>query len=487
MANAPYSKAYSDAWAALDMKIPQRGARQKYETKDFDQLKSDYTAENGYVITIPGFSDVIKLKPTLMKTPQEIKAEKKRSLERILASPSTDWMRKYGSVMTTIDNIQDTGSIIFPAIRMLARWSPKILARMIPYAGWGLLAFDILQLANMLGRAPFSPMKAKRAACENFRNNPFTKKSQYSRIQRIKNWNPTIADLLQVFQTTADVTGVGLSLGPIVGFATDLAAGAYRTVTGDRVRFSTEAPTLNFHESASAKAMRNAAILNSKGDVFTEEMHLFSYMMFSAGTYFMAPVVEAYDLGGTMENPQEAMIPAPVPTDPITLEVIREAGLDPTAGIGWPMNGEKEISLLDLSNYIIENGRDVFRDFCFRNSHNMQGFFAARLMDDSANNLIDALEPAADYIEEDTPVARLFFTMIKTPILPDPLPTKDQWRRVETWVIDYVDSFERMPPLREIRQKFDALGIKYKTGFPATMDPAAKEFFPDPFSDAEFT
>lgn len=487
MEKVPFSKAYGDAWAGLNMKSPEGRARKKYEPADFDKLKAYYVAENGYVITIPGFSDVIKLTPTLMKSDADIKAEKKRSLERILASPSTDWMRKYGSVMTTIDNIQDTSSTIYPALRMLARWSPKILSRLIPYAGWGLLAFDVLQLLNTIGRAPFAPMRAKRAGCEAFKQNPFTKKSQAKRVERIKNWDPKFSDLLQTLQTSADVTGVGLSLGPLVGFFQDMAAGAYRAATGERVRFNTEAPTLNFHESQSAKAMRNAAIIGSKGDVFTEETHLLAYMAYAAGTFFLTPVIESSDLSSSMENPQDAIIPAPEPTDPITIEVIREAGLDPAAGVGWPMNGEKEISLAELSSYIIDHGRETFRDYCFRNSHNMQGFFAARLMNDAVFDLVDSLEPAAEMVEEDTPMAKLFFACVKAPVIPDPMPSREAWRSVEVWVNDHVDFYGHMPTMRVIRQKFDSLGITYKTAFPATMDPAVKEFWPDPFDDSQYT
>lgn len=466
--------------------MPLKGPRMRFEKTDFEALKADYVAKYGYSITIPGWDDIIKWKPNLMKTDAEKKQEKLTNLQRMLASPGNEYTRKYASVMTWIDNIQDTASIVYPAFRMLVRAAPKIFARAIPGMGWILLGYDLLNLANALGRAPFSPMRAKRAACEVIKSNPFNKQSQWKRTERIKNWNPGWTDILQVLQVTQQVTGVGLSLGAAVGFVQDLFYGAYRQATGEKVSFKTEFPPLNFHEFKSAAGMKAAAFINSAGQIFSEEMHFLSQATFAASTYFMTPVIEQFDIAGCVEDPMSAIIDAPEPTDPLTIEVIKSQGLNVQNGVGWPMNLEKKISLRDLSDYTTEKSRAATTDYYFRNSKNSYGFVAAGLMGGAVEDLIDAMEPGAEHVADDTPMIHLLLNMLKGPLLPGEGISPGKWLEFETWVNGWADQYGSVPKISDVRIKFDLLGIPYRDSFPATMDPAVKDLFPDPFDDSEY-
>ena len=481
-----YGQAYSSSWSALGMRMPLKGPRMRFEQTDFEALKADYVAKYGYSITIPGWDDIIKWKPDLLKTNAEKKQEKLNNLQRMLASPAPEFARKYGTVMTWIDNIQDTASIVYPAFRMLVRAAPKIFARAIPGMGWLLLGYDLLNLANAIGRAPFSPMRAKRAACEVIRNNPFTKQAQYKRVERIKNWNPGWTDILQVLQVTQQFTGVGLSLGAAVGFVQDLFYGAYRQATGAPVAFKTEFPPLNFHEFKSAAGMKAAAFINSGGQTFSEEMHFLSQATFAASTFFMTPVIEQFDIAGCVEDPMSAIIDAPEPTDPLTIEVIESQGLRVQDGIGWPANESKKISLQDLSDYTSEKSRATTTDYYFRNSKNSYGFVAAGLMGGAVEDLIDAMEPGADYVADDTPMIHTLLNMLKDPLLPGEGISPGKWLEFETWVNGWADQYGSVPKISDVRLKFDSLGIPYRESFPATMDPAVKDLFPDPFDDSEY-
>lgn len=458
-----FSEAYGSAWTKMGIGQRDKPGRPRIEDVDFAALKDEYVKENGYNITIPGFEDVFKWKPNELKSPQELKAEKQNNLNRIMSSPTSDWFKSYSSLMTTIDNIQDVSSLVFPAVRMLARWSPRIFSRLIPGAGWLLLGFDLLQLANELLRGFMNPMGAKRAACEHIRNNPFAKKSQYKRMERIANWNPKFSDLVQGLQVSADTTGVGLSLGAMMGFIPDLLFGLYRKATGEEVHFNAQMPDFKPHELKAAIGMKNAALLNSAGQVFSEEMHLGAFLTFATSTQFITPLIEEYDFPAICEDPQEAIIQAPAPTDPMTIQVIKEAGLSVEDGIRWPGSLQKEQSLLDLSDFIVENSRRSFWDFCLRNSHNWNGYLAAHFMDVAVTDLLDAAEPGSLMLEENTPMVLVFLSMLKTPILVDPVPSMDTWGQFETWVNNYFDQNERQPNVREILVKMDDLGIKYST------------------------
>jgi len=481
-----FSKTWSDNWKGLELRFPERKIRRRFEKAEFEALKAAYVQQHGYNITIPQWDDVIRWKPKELMTNDEIKAFKRRALTRMLASPAPEWHRHYSTVMTWIDNIQDTSSIVYPFFRMLVRWAPKIFARMIPGLGWTLLGYDLLNWANAIGRAPFAPMRGKRAICEPFRNNPFGKKAQYGRLERIAKWNPRFSDLLQVLQVTADTTGVGLSLGGLVGMMQDLIYGAYRKITGERVTFRMELPTLNFYELNAAAGMKAAAIINSTKEVFEEEMHFWSLATWAASVHIITPWIEAADVAGATEEPGEAIIDAPEPEDPLTRAVIEEEGLSIEAGKGWPANGGKKIKLLELSDWIIDQGKASTKDFFLRHDRDSYGLVASHLFDQAMEDLVDALEPGSTYVADDTPIMHVLFQMLKKPMIPIQ-PTSDrQWKQFEDWVNWYTDHFEGYPKMATVRDKLNELRIPYTETFPTTMDPTVKHLWPDPFDDSEF-
>lgn len=475
-----FSQTWSTNWRGLEAKFPEKRIRQRFDKASFDALKQAYVEKYGYSISIPQWDDIVHLKPTELMTPQEIRDRKLLGLQRILASPAPEWGRNYASAMTWIDNIQDTSSVIYPFFRTLVKWNPGIFGRLLPVAGWGLLFYDFLQLANMVGRMPMAPLKSKRAMCEGIRNNPFTKQAQWKRMDRIAKWNPGWADILQVLQVTDQFTGVGLSLGSIVGFAQDLFYGAYRKVTGQKVQFRSDWPKLNLHELNAAAAAQAAAFINSSGQVFSDEQHFWTLATWAASISILTPLVDQYDLAGIVDDPLTAMIDAPTPTDPITIEVIKSQGLSLEDGVGWPMSGEKRTSLKDLTDYITPKSVDVVRDYVFRHRKDAYGFMAAHLMDQAQQDLLDALEPGAEYIEDDTPAMRVYFEMLKYPIIPTGDIKPKQAEALEQWINDFTETYEHIPRIREVTQKMADLGMSWKESYPQTVDPSVAPYLPPP-------
>jgi len=483
---ATFSQTWSQNWQNLNLKFPERRIRRRFEKVDFDSLKAEYVKEYGYTVVIPQWDDIIRWKPKEMMTRDEIKDFKRRGLTRILASPAPEFYRNYSSVMTWIDNIQDTASVIYPFFRMLVRWAPKIFTRFIPYFGWGLLAYDLLQLANAIGRAPFAALRAKRAVCEPFRNNPFGKMAQRTRMERIAKWNPKFSDLLQVLQVTADTTGVGLSLGSLMGFIPDLFSGLYRKITGERVSFFTQPPTPNLYELNAHAAMKAAAIINSSEETFEEEMHFWSLATWAASVYIATPWIEFGDIAGSTEEVGAAILEAPEPEDPITRELIQEQGLSLSAGVGWPANGGKKIPALELSDWILDRGKTATKNYFLRHQKDSYGLIASHMVDQALGDLFDAAEPASTLVEEDTPIMHIFFQMLKQPMIPVQPTTPTQWQSFEDWVNFYVETNEAYPKMSTVRDKLNELGIPYVTAFPQTMDPSVKNFWPHPFDDSMF-
>jgi hypothetical protein len=458
----------------------------KRSEQDWETLRQKYINENGYVIRIPGFDDIIKTKPNFMKTDDERKIEKRLNLMRIMESPATNWGRKYSSVMTWMDNIQDTSSILYPMLNMMFRVAPKAFAKILPALGWMMLPMELLDAAVQIGRAPFKGLQAKRAACDLFHSNPFSRKGQWDRMDKLKNYKPGWGDVLQALQVLYDWTGVGLALGAVMGCITDTAFGAYRYLNGQPVRFTTEPPTMLDYEKYAGKGIKYAALMNTTGQIFSEEQHFWSMACGAISTLAFAPLAYSEGIADLAEDPMKIVIPADRPTDPLTIQVIQEAGLDVERGVGWPFNDEKEISLDELSDHIAINTTDTYRDYLFRHKKDWYGFVSTAFWDHWPPILIQAFDPDSRPTIDDTDHMKVFYRMLKAPLLPTEIRDQAQAQEFFDWCNAHKELTGHLPGVQAIAEKWTSMGIPYRSVFPETMEPEGKNFWPEGFPGTEY-
>jgi len=489
MAQQSFNSRYSDAWSRLKLESRRRPDEvfPRFKKEDFDNLKQKYTDTHGYVIKIPQIDDIVHVVPKSLKTLDDIKQEKRQGLSQILASPTPNWARKYSTVMTYLDDIQDATSLIYPAISMLARWAPKVMGKIIPTLGWMMLGSDLLNLAIGIGRLPMGGMAGKRLNCEVIKHNPFTKKARWDRANRLLKYKPGIADLIQAAQTTDNVIGVGLSLGPLMGFIMDAAFGAYRYATGERVRFSTEVPIANEHEVGGRNALKASALINTQGQTFTDDQHFWSLTMGAVGGRLFLPYCMETDIAGSVEDPMSIMIPADYPKDPLTIEIIKERGLDVDAGHGWPINGAKEMMLGDIFDYIVQNTQDSVTGYWNRHPKDWNGYVTAICWDQILPASIYAFDPGVEPHYEDSEIARVCYTCLKAPLLPTRKLNEGELEDFFRWVKMIYEMTKRPPGLLAIKEKFDAMKIPYREAYPTTREPEADELFPPDLNINQYT
>jgi hypothetical protein len=457
----------------------------KFNKKDFDDLKDQYNKLYGYTIRIPQFDEIIHLTPDALKSDQTIKAEKKEALVRILESPAPDWARKYSTVMTWIDDIQDTASVVYPLLHLAFKVAPKFASKWIPIAGWLLAGYDILNLLNAIGRAPLTGMKAKRDFCTFFKQNPFGFWARYERAVKIRNWKPNWADAIQAAQVLDQFTGMGLSLGSIMGLITDSAFGAYRYVTGQPVRFSFDPPDIGTLELMGSKGLKAAAAISSQGQVFSENQHFWTYVTASLSAMALSGTFIDEGLTDLVEDPMNIVLPAPEPKNPFTISVIEEMGLKVEDGVGWPFNGKKFISVNDYLDSTAEPCRSNFISYCIRHSKDSYGLVAAYSMNYLIPAVISSIEPDSKFIIDDTTEMKIFWKMVKAPLLPTGTVTKEQSDKFWAWVNDITEINEKEPGIQAIQEKFDLLGIKYITSYPDTPGPDFLKFWPEGWTGNE--
>lgn len=458
-----------------------------FTPEQWEKNRQQYIQDNGYVIRIPQVSDIIHLIPNDLKTDQEKKTEKKMNLMRIIESPAPSFAKKYSSIMTWIDNIQDTTSILYTAVNLLGRVAPKAFGKVLPILGWLMLPLDMLDYLNAIGRAPFAGLQAKRATCDFLHHNPFGKNAQWERKERIRNFKPGWGDLLQALQTLDQLTGVGISLGAIMGCIMDSAFGLYKYLNGEKVRWSFDQPSMKDYERYAGKGLRYSALINSEGQTFTEEMHFWNFFCGSMSTLVAAPLIHSNTLIDAPEDPMNVVIPADTPYDPLTIEVIREAGLDVDAGVGWPFNDEKFITLNDLSDTIAVRSHSVFRDYMFRHTTDWYGYVAAVLWDHTIPIMIQAADPSGEETIDDTDEMKILYRLIKAPLLPVSLPYKEAGAEFFQWCLDHKELTGHLPGIQAIQEKWTAMGILFRTTYPDTPLEDFGKFWPEGFPGTDYT
>lgn len=486
MANT-FSKTHAAAWSKLGIGSREKPGEifPKYTKKDFDQLKSDFNKEYGYTIRIPQWDDIVHLTPDALKTKQEIKAEKKEALTRILESPAPEWQRKYSTAMTWIDDIQDTSSVVYPLLKGLFKIAPKAFAKAAPIIGWLSTAYDILNILTAIGTAPLSPMKGKREVCKAWKNNPFSKEARLSRINHIKNWKPNWADAIQAAQVSDNLFGFGLSLGGIMGAITDSISGAYRYLNGEKVRWSFDPPDVGDLEKLGSRGMKAAAAISSQGQVFSETQHFWTYVTAALSSMLLSGWYHDNEISDIVQDVPNVALEAPTPTNPNTIEVIQEMGLSLEEGTGWPWNGQKIISVADYLDATAEPIRSNFHDFSMRHSKDSYGYVAAMAMDNLLPQTLLAVDPEAELEMDDTPFMKAIWKMIKAPILPARIMTDKEMNDFGGWTEAYYNAYEKAPGILEIEQKFKDLSIPYITSYPDKPTADFQKYFPPGWTGEE--
>jgi hypothetical protein len=474
-----FNTTHAAAWAKMGIGQRERPGQNipGYTTRDLQALKNEYNAQYGYTIRIPQWDDVVHLTPDAFKTKEQIKAEKKEALVRVLDSPAPEWYRSVSTVMTWIDDIQDTSSVVYPLLKGLAIIAPKAFAKAASVIGWITGVYDVLNFLTAMGTAPLAPMTGKRELCKMYKNNPFTKQSRLSRLHHIKNWKPNWADALQAAQVSDNLFGFGLSLGGIMGAATDMLFGAYRYAKGDPVKISFDKPVIENLQHMGGKGLKAAAAISSQGQVFSEMQHFWTYVTAALSSQALAGWYQENDVSDMIDDVPNVILEAPRPTNQLTLEVLQEAKIDIEKTTQWPWTDKKEITVSDFLEATAEPIRSNFFDYCRRHDHDSYGFVAAQAMDHLLPQTFCAIDPEIDLVQDDTPFMKTYWKMAKAPILPKRMMDPQQLRQFGQWTEVYYREYDRAPSIGEIEQKLIDLGVPFEQAYPPAETADFQKYF----------
>lgn len=365
-----------------------------FTDEEFEKKKAEYVAENGYTITFPKIEDIIKFPIYKPMTEAEVglykarkygeigdrrlteiyamKMEKREKFDRMLAAPTPRLARSWASIAQALDDAQDALLTIAVAGRIAARFLPRFLARFaMGPVGWIWLIGEILNALMAPWACIIRPMKCKRRIHNRLRRRAKGMRAQMKRFASRPGVIPSFSEGIQALQVTKDVWGWGLSLGPIVGLASDLVSGAVRYAMGEKVSLR-RAPGIAEHYTKAgeeawkrirwkprykkpkhqdycAKALKSMSVVygfDRRTDPLTETL---LYIAAECAAIGAGPQMKEWNPYIEVDGLEHIYTEAPQLTDVLWQEIFEEKGMDPDDFVAWPSLGKRWATYGEIS------------------------------------------------------------------------------------------------------------------------------------------
>ena len=356
--------------------------------------------EKGYKIRIPNLKDIIHVPVWDPLTPAEIKAyktgkwgnippERRREIEdmeayrrdryeAMLRSPLPDILQSRASLMTALDDAEDALSTIGLVAKLIGPLLPEAVADVIAGPlGWALGAAGLLNLANQLLSPEMKPLRGKRDL-ENFlRNNPFSKEGRAANVEDYLHKGLHWGSLLEAAQVTDNIYGVGVCLGPLMSLPVTIASGLVREAMGQKVEWEVAKPDWGYWGDAASKLLHSAMSIFGDAPWLTDDEYMAMHIAVFAAQQYIGGYPEITRAWQGIPHVSTLHLRAPVPTNPITLKVIKDHGDDPLQYAVWPQTGRAWETHNTLTKHTIKRAHANMHDWQQRNSHNLKGYYTA--------------------------------------------------------------------------------------------------------------
>lgn len=446
--------------------------------QDFiDGLISGTPPQRRPVIHIPAWDEVIHIVPENFLPSEEQQARRRDRARRIADSPTPESVRAASSILTWVDDVQDA----LVTASVLARLVATFYKPALPVA---VVLQEAAAAANLFQLSASVPAITLAGKFRGQRIIPSLLGAQSARaIQnaRINRVAPSIGEIIQIAQTTDQLFGVGLSLGPIVGFVQDLVFGS---LTGAEFAFQSgirykpndelflrredqdraEGLGLHRHLSSVASGATAAAWLLSLPDslLFSDRIDslvLLSLIAELARGFLPESNWEPLALPGLDRDR-----PASRQLRPKTALSLYTLGLDPYQLESYPTNGNPtHLSPRQQANALVKAGPANISTWLAQAPNPTARLFAEQLATDLPFRMIRAFEgPGAAFQVRNTPPWRATIDSLELGLTPPLDATQDQARAyIAAATALYEIDPDRPTPIHDLR-------ALHKSHFPPT-------------------
>ena len=405
----------------------------RFTDKEYEIKKAEYVAKHGYYISPPKLSDIIHIRlnnepndeefsrydkarrlhylinkyPVSKSVPQwrtqkdsymtprrfddihGLMQRKRDKFNAMKASPIPTWLSNAGSAMTFFDDVNDMAGTIGVLGRIAAHFVPRVLGKIfLGPVGWLFLIADIFSIIMALTKLPISCIVSKRHFHSATELNPFSQSAKARRAKKLRKFLPGKGELIEAAQVTDQLFGIGLCLGPIVGFAEDIVSGTVRTLMGQKVSWHGAPPNPSTPERHAMRTLRFAQAVGLAHHIMSEDEHWLYLIALNGATQVLKPYFDVWDPFDQVEGLENVLFRAPEPRRATTKAILAEFGVLPGEKIGWPGLNKREATAEELWDYYQKPSAESFMDFCVRNRRNQVGSTGAQNAFEFANNML---------------------------------------------------------------------------------------------------
>jgi len=387
----------------------------KYTTEQFKEMKAKYVAKHGYTITVPGLSDIVHIGIEKKMTAEETNIWKARNYDSIpeprlseirkmkqkrkdkflamLGSPTPHIVNNAGSLMTSIDDAQDALATLAFMGRIAVAVAPRIIGGILSGpVGWAMSAAEMLNMMQHLGYKKLGSKKGKRAKDAATQDNPKSKLQKVVKAAKLKGAFPTKGRIIEGLQVSDNVFGIGICLGPLVGFAIESVTGPMRRIGGAKVDVKVPWPILDHFTMKAQRQARSQLAYIGAGLQTTNEEVIGMAMANYLGKQQILTDTQEWNAFDTVDDIDKIELLAPVPENILTREVIEEEGIDIESVVGWPHSGKGWALTSDLMNEYDTPCKEYSQDYMKLHDHDWFGYAFGALSTQATSYTLAAVE-----------------------------------------------------------------------------------------------
>lgn len=306
-----------------------------------------------FQITVPGWSDVIKIRPDSTLPPKERRAKQINRIIAMKKSAVPGVVQRMSQIATYLDNAEDLLSTALVLAKPLLRRLPS---KFIPGLGWVLLVKDIFDFGTWILSSATPGMGGKRRAIDQVRSVNMSRGARLQKTAKFFSTRPGVGALIEGLQATDTLFGVGLSLGPLMGLIQETIWTVIRSRPGDRVRIQVPTPPTPVQKSA--QFLLQNPMMMGFGAALEIDDALKVMAAQEVAIDFLRASVRPEDVLSRGAMGDVLAMPQLVPNNELTREILKEQGIDPDREEPAPPPfGEKEAPSI---NAVIDASLEVF-------------------------------------------------------------------------------------------------------------------------------
>lgn len=387
----------------------------RWTKAEFDLKRQAYTAKHGYEIHVPGFEEIFHWRIPNEPTPselalykskdvpalgekryEEIKGlmdKKKERFLRLLASPTPRIAMNAASMLTFLDDINDTVGTVGVVARTAAHLLPATAGKFLTGpAGWAFLAADITNIAMELSRLPWKAKRLQHDFHSAIGLNPLSKKAKLRRLNKLKRLKLSKGEIIEGLQTTDNLFGIGICLGPIMGLLYDIPFGMYRAFQGREVRVTGLPAPFYYVDNIVQRFFRGAAQLWYGNPDIDDHERSMSMVAFNYATQWQKTMTGDISSLDYIDDPADIELPVHTPIYPSTIDVIKSEVGRIEDYLNWPSTGTKWMSTNQPFDQDLDQIQENIKSWQNRNKRDMESSVCMQNAVESGMNSLALVE-----------------------------------------------------------------------------------------------